>query len=151
MLNCATRSQKLAMRLFAIALFGSSLMWGQFTSQIEGTISDPSRAVVPTATVTLVNVDSGVKATAQTNSSGYYRFPTLPAATYTVSVSAPGFKAEEITGIRVETDQIRTVDVRLQVGSATTNVTVNAEAAAVQLEDPHVSGVIQNAQIQSLP
>jgi hypothetical protein len=151
MLDCATRSQKLAMRLAAVAFFSSSLMWGQFTSQIEGTVSDPSRAVVPTATVTLTNVDSGVKSTAQTNSAGYYRFPTLPAATYMISVSASGFKVEEIAGIRVETDQIRTVDVRLQVGAANTAVTVNAEAAAVQLEDPHVSGMIQNAQIQSLP
>ena len=96
---------------------------GAIYLQIEGTVSDPSRAVVPTATVTLTNVDSGVKSTAQTNSSGYYRFPTLPAATYIISVSASGFKVEEIAGIRVETDQIRTVDVRLQVGAASSAVT----------------------------
>jgi hypothetical protein len=126
-------------------------MWGQFTSQIEGTIVDPSRAVVPSATVTLQNLDSGVKATAQTNSSGYYRFPALPAATFKVSISAGGFKPEEVTGIRLELDETRTVNVTLQVGSASTSVTVSAEAAAVELSDARVSGVIQNSEMQSLP
>ena len=45
------------LRLFAVACFSSSCMWAQFTSQIEGTVFDQSRSIVPTSTVTLENVD----------------------------------------------------------------------------------------------
>jgi Carboxypeptidase regulatory-like domain len=126
-------------------------MWAQFTSQIEGTVFDQSRSIVPTSTVTLENVDTGVKATAQTNSSGYYRFPTLPAGTFKVTVTASGFKAQEVTGIRLELDETRTVNLTLQIGAAASTVTVTAEAAAVELSDARVSGVIQNSQMQSMP
>jgi hypothetical protein len=112
---------------------------------------DPSRSAVPTATVTLENVDSGIKATAQTNSSGYYRFPTLPAATFNVRVTATGFQAEQLTGIHLELDETRTVNVTLKVGAASTTVTVNAEAAAVELSDARVSSVIQNSEMQTMP
>src|ERR1035438_3098361 len=87
MKNNAIRIREVALKFLAVALFGSSLMWGQFTSQIEGTVLDPSRAVVPSGTVTLLNVDTGVKATTQANSSGQYRFPNLPAATFKVTVT----------------------------------------------------------------
>ena len=151
MSHFAANRLKLATRLAVASLFGSTIMWGQFTCQIEGTVLDPTRAVVPAAAVTLENVDTGVRATAVTNSSGYYRFPTLPAATFRVSVSASGFKPEEVAGIRVELGETRTVNFSLQIGAAATAVTVNAEAAAVELSDAHVTGVIQNSQMQSLP
>src|ERR1035438_9123196 len=106
--NKSVRIRKLALRCLAIASFGTSIMWGQFTSQIEGTVLDPSRAVVPSGTVTLLNVDTGVKATAQTNSSGQYRFPNLPAATFKVTVAATGFETAEVTGVRLEVDPTRT-------------------------------------------
>jgi hypothetical protein len=151
MKNNAIRIREVALKFLAVALFGSSLMWGQFTSQIEGTVLDPSRAVVPSGTVTLLNVDTGVKATTQANSSGQYRFPNLPAATFKVTVTAAGFQTAEVASIRLDLDQTRTVDVTLKVGASTTAVTVNAEAAAVELSDARVSSVIQNAQMQSLP
>src|ERR1022692_849478 len=109
--NNSVRIRKLAIQLFALACFSSSFIWGQFTCQIEGTVLDPSRAVVPSGTVTLLNVDTGVRATTQTNSSGQYRFPNLPAATFKVTVTAAGFQTAEVASIRLDLDQTRTVDV----------------------------------------
>ena len=81
MKNLAATANQMAIRLVAVSFFGTTLLWGQFTCQIEGTVLDPSRALVPGAAVTLVNVDSGVTLSARTNTSGDFRFPTLPAAT----------------------------------------------------------------------
>ncbi len=145
------RMQTPATRLLALAFVSTTLAWGQFTSQIEGTITDPSRAAIPEATITLENVDSGVRSSAQSNSSGYYRFPTLPAATFKVTVTAPSFKTEDVTGIRLELGQTRTVNVSLELGTTASTITVGAEASAVELSDARVSGVIGNSQIQALP
>jgi hypothetical protein len=149
--NQGTKIQNLAIRLCAVAFWSTSIIWGQFTSQIEGTVLDPSRAVIPAAAVTLENVDSGIKLSAVTNPSGYFRFPTLPAATFKVTVAAPGFQPEAVTGIRLELGETRTVNVTLKIGAATSTVTIGAEAAAVELSDARVSGVIENQQIQALP
>lgn len=147
----SSKRTRTLLRLFAAVCFSSSCLWAQFTSQIEGTVFDPSRSIVPTATVTLENVDTGVKAVAQTNSSGYYRFPTLPAGTFKITVAAQGFKAQELVNVRLELDETRTVNLTLQVGAAASTVTVTAEAAAVELSDARVSGVIQNSEMQSMP
>jgi Carboxypeptidase regulatory-like domain len=146
----ATRFQKWAIRLLAAA-FTTSLMWGQFTSQVEGTVADPSRAVIPAATITLENIDTGVRSSAQTNSSGYYRFPTLPAGSFNVTVASPSFKSTEVTGIHLELGETRTVNVTLQLGATTSAITIGAEASSVELSDARVSGVIENQQIQALP
>ncbi|TMB54510.1 MAG: carboxypeptidase regulatory-like domain-containing protein [Chloroflexi bacterium] len=64
----------------------------QFASSIEGTVSDPSQAVVPGAAVTISNEATGVTQNVRTTSAGYYRFPALAGGTYTVKVSLQGFK-----------------------------------------------------------
>src|SRR6266850_3977238 len=60
--------------------------WAQFASAIEGTVTDPSNAVVPGATVTIANEATGVAQTGHTTSAGYYRFPALPGGVYTLKV-----------------------------------------------------------------
>ena len=64
----------------------------QFASSIEGTVSDPSQAVVPGAAVTISNEATGVTQNVRTTSAGYYRFPALAGGIYTVKVSLQGFK-----------------------------------------------------------
>ena len=152
MLNNIVVFTRGASQFIAIAAFSVTIVCGQFASQIEGTVSDPSRSVIPAASVMLENVDTGVRASVQSNGAGYYRFPTLPAGTFNVTVSAPSFKPSEVTGIHIELGETRTVNVTLQVGATTSSVTVvGAEAAAVELSDARVSNVIDNSQIQALP
>ena len=62
--------------------------WAQFSSTLEGTVSDQSGAVVPGATVTTSNEATGVTQNVSTTSAGYYRFPALPGGVYTVKVSS---------------------------------------------------------------
>src|SRR5687767_8307720 len=117
--------------LLTLALPGRS--WAQFASAIEGTVSDPSEAIVPNASVTITNEATGVSQTGQTTSAGYYRFPALPGGTYTVRITAQGFKPWVRERIRVESTQVRAVNAALEVGSAAAEeVTVTADAPLVE-------------------
>ena len=75
-----------------LMVLDSATAWAQFTSGIEGTVSDPTGAVVPGATVTIKNEETGASQTVQTQDSGSFRFTTLASSAFTVSVAAQGFK-----------------------------------------------------------
>jgi len=133
------------------AIAAVSVLHGQFTSQIEGTVMDPSRAVVPGATLTLENTETGIRTTVQTNEAGYYRFPSLPAGRFRLTVNAQGFKPIEISDLQLSVGQTRTVNLSLELGAAATAVSVTAEAAAVELSVARVSQVIEQKQLTELP
>src|SRR4030095_14954331 len=77
-----------------------SPLWAQFTSAIEGTVLDPTNLVVPGATVTLVNPQTGGSQSATTTIAGYYRFPALASGRYTVKVELQGFRTVTLEDIR---------------------------------------------------
>jgi hypothetical protein len=87
--------------------------FGQFTSEIEGTVMDPTRAVIPAATITLRNMATGIDATVATSAAGYFRFASLPASTFKLTASAPGFRTTEISDLRLEGGETRTVNINL--------------------------------------
>jgi hypothetical protein len=127
-------------------------VYAQFASSIEGTVSDPSGAVVPGATVTIINEATGVTQNVQTTSAGYYRFPALPGGTYTVKVTLQGFKTWVREHIRLESTQTRAVNVALEIGSAgSEELTVTAEAPLIETSQGRVSGLIEENQIKDLP
>ncbi len=127
------------------------LLWGQFTSSMEGTVTDPSGAVMPNATLTLESVATGIKRTAPTSSAGYYRFPSLASAVFKLTASAAGFKTTEISDLRLEVGETRTVNLTLALGAAATAVSVQAAVASVELSEARVSGVIEQKQLTDLP
>jgi len=118
---------------------------------MEGLVTDASGAAVPGAAVMLVNNATGVKMTAATTSVGYDLFPSLPAAVYTLTVSAQGFRANEITDLRLEIGERRTSNVSLQLGTQATSVSVRAESAAVDLSQASISTVIESKMLTDLP
>src|SRR5947207_10408182 len=88
-------------RLPILLWCAATLLSGQIagTGNIQGTISDPTGAVVPNASVTLTNVSTLVAHKTTTDSAGVYVFPGIPVGTYTLAINAPGFKAYERTGV----------------------------------------------------
>ena len=126
--------------------------WAQYSSTLEGTVSDQSGAVVPGATVTTSNEATGVTQHVLTTTAGYYRFPALPGGVYTVKVSLGGFKNWTREHVRLESTQTRAVNVTLEVGSATAEeVNVTAEAPLVETSQARVSRLIEEQQIKELP
>ncbi|HXS97468.1 MAG TPA: TonB-dependent receptor [Candidatus Limnocylindrales bacterium] len=134
------------------AISGTSpKLWAQFTSSIEGTVIDPTGAAIPKAKVLVTNSATGVRTTIETNNLGYFLFPSLPAGSFNVNVTAPGFKATEIANVGIELDQRRTLSIKLDVGTESTSVTVQAEAATVDLSGVRLAGTLDTKQLTQLP
>ena len=130
---------------------GSPRLWAQFTSGFEGTVSDPTGAVIPGATVTIKNEETGVAQASQTTQSGSFRFTELPSATFAISASAPGFKTTIQDHVHLEVSENRTVNLSLQVGGTDTVVNVTGDGSAVETSQARVSGEVDESQLHSLP
>src|SRR5215475_6181526 len=94
---------------------------------IRGTITDPSSAVLAGATVTATNPATGVSFTAKTTTAGTYNIAALPSGTYRVEVGQPGFTTVR-TNVVVDVGNVVGLDLRLEVGSSTQTVSVEAAA-----------------------
>jgi Carboxypeptidase regulatory-like domain len=128
-----------------------SPLCAQFISAIEGTVLDPTNLVVPGATVTLLNRETGVAQSATTTVAGYYRFSSLPPGLYSVKVELQGFRTVTQEDIRLATAEIKTVNVHLEVGSTSENVTVTAGTPLVETAEGRVSGLIQSSEVKDMP
>ena len=95
---------------------------------LTGTISDPTGAGVPNATITLTNLDTGVKTTGQSGSVGNYYFSSLVPGAYTIDVSSSGFRDYTQKGVTVSVGDTVTVNIGLQLGATSDRVVVTAEA-----------------------
>ena len=136
-----------------LCLFACAQSWAATGGSISGTVKDQSGAVIPDATLTLVNLDLAASYKATTDPQGFYSFPTLPVGRYELTIEAAGFKTQKKTGIAVDTDAAVRVDAELELGEKSETVTVSASAAEAQVDTvaTHLGEVVQAAQITSLP
>jgi hypothetical protein len=136
--------------LFAavVLLFAAQALAQEAT--VVGTVTDPSGAAVPNATITITNNDTGVTRTLPSSADGQYVAPDLHIGHYTLRASAAGFKVAEQQGVTLSVGDRLRVDFKLQVGSAQEQVTVEANAVAVQTDSGEVSNVITGQQITQL-
>ncbi|HZT32325.1 MAG TPA: TonB-dependent receptor [Bryobacteraceae bacterium] len=118
---------------------------------IVGTITDPTGAVVPNATVSIVNTATNVTFNSVTSNSGTYAFLNLPVGTYTLHVKAAGFRSQDLTGIGVQVNQQSKVDVGLQVGDVGQTVEVAAQASLIQPDSTDVGTVLNEKRFLDLP
>lgn len=117
---------------------------------VHGTVTDSSNAVIGSAKVTLLNTETGVSQTADTNSVGAYYFGSIQQGRYTVTVENAGFK--KWTGsLTVEVGQSAVVDAVLQVGNIADTVTVTDAAPIIDTQTGTVSDVKDAARIHDLP
>ena len=101
---------------------------------ITGTITDPTGAVVPNASVTITSIGTGVSRTSTSNSAGIYRFEAVDLGNHTVAAQAPGFATMRKSGIAVHAARVLEVDFTLQVGQVNDTVVVEASAAEIGLQ-----------------
>src|SRR5260370_42250022 len=100
-------------RPFVASLLSVSA-WGQGLGTITGSVADPSGAVIPSATVTATEVETGASRTSVTSGSGYYVLSSLRPTNYTLTVTAPGFRRFTATGIILLPDPSPTVTATLR-------------------------------------
>jgi hypothetical protein len=128
----------LALLVVALLVAPSLMAQSLVSGDVAGTVTDPSGAVVPNATVTLKNNATGASHTTTSTSSGAYRFSLLPPGTYTVSAVAQGFsKAEETTAVNV--GQATIANLKLAVGSSSQTVEVTSAAPLVNTDNAELS------------
>src|SRR3984885_6382463 len=133
-----------------VALFAVSAQ-AQFAASVQGTVEDKSGAVITGATVTATENDTGVSHTTTTNSSGFYRISELPPGTYTVTVEATGFKKSSDTGVIIQAELLRGLDVSLGRGQSQETVNVTETTPALKTEDASISGTLTSEDVESLP
>jgi hypothetical protein len=128
--------------LFALALTATPQLWGQQQATVSGVITDPSGAVIPGATVRVTNDGTQITTTAVTNPTGYYLAVNLIPGAYTVTVQKEGFKTVTRPGLILQVAQAATVDLRLELGSTSQEVSVNAVPPLLETSDPTLGQVI---------
>jgi Carboxypeptidase regulatory-like domain len=142
-------SSRLALLIAAVfVMFAGQALAQEAT--IVGTVTDPTGAAVANATVTITNTETGVARSLPTNGDGQYVAPDLVIGHYNVKVAAAGFKAAEQKDTTLAVGDRLRADFKLQVGSAQEQVTVEANAVAVQTDTGEVSNVINGQQITQL-
>ncbi|MGO9862846.1 MAG: carboxypeptidase regulatory-like domain-containing protein [Terriglobales bacterium] len=119
----------LACVLLAFAVAGAFAQ--ETTGGLQGTVKDPSGAVVSHAKLELTSSSMVGKKVAETDGSGYYRFANLPPGTYSVTVTAQGFSTEKRDGLVIEVGHLPTVDLKLAVGTSATVVEVTGAAPVI--------------------
>jgi len=121
------------------------------TSNLTGMVVDPSGRAVPGAKVTARNTASLLEFYVLTNSEGIFEIPALPAGTYRLEVSAPGFRLATVEALPVEVARILVQDVRLDLGDISQEVTVKPQAALIDRATTSVGHVIDGKTVQETP
>lgn len=132
-------------------LLPSSLKAQSFYGAIAGTVTDASGAAVSTATVTMINVGTNEKRSAQSDASGNYRFVNLVPATYKVEASAAGYKRFSRSQVPVQVDSTIRVDVTLEVGAVSETVEVTTQAPLLQTDSGSLGGQVEGKQVEQMP
>jgi len=135
---------------FLLCMAGPALSQSRNTGEIRGTVT-AAGAVVPGATVTLTNIDTGETKNLVTNNDGIYDTVSTPTGNYNISFMAQGFKKLVRGPIQLQVDVI-TEDASLQVGAVSETVTVVAEGAPVlETETGHLGAILEAQTIDKLP
>jgi len=121
------------------------------TGTILGMAKDSSGGVVPNATVTITNLDTGLKRTVMTGDDGFYRVPELPVGRYEVRGEHAGFKTETRRGITLEVTQQAVINLDFLVGATVQEVVVTGEAPLVNTQDATLGGIVNETKMAELP
>ncbi len=122
----------------------------QLLGSITGVVKDISGAVVPGVKVSALNAATGFRRSSETNGSGAYQFFGLPIGAYALTFAKPNFKTEVHSGVQVQSNRTATVDAVLQVGAATTTVTVRATPLLNRVDTTN-GYVVSPSVIQAIP
>lgn len=117
---------------------------------ITGAVTDPSGAVLSGALVKVTQKNTSITRTVTTNSNGQFNISSIPPATYTISVETKGFK-RYLQDVVLLADQIRNMDIRLQIGDTSQQITVEESSVQVNNVTPVLGQVIEQSRVINLP
>ncbi|MDQ6663716.1 MAG: TonB-dependent receptor, partial [Acidobacteriota bacterium] len=132
-------------------LFAARLPSQTATGSISGAVRDPTTAAVPAVKVTVTNVATNETRQTKTDNAGIYTFQLLPPATYRIEAEAAGFKRFIRDNVKVDVALALTLDLPMEIGSASDSVTVTAEVPPLEEESSSLAHIIENERIVNLP
>ncbi len=121
------------------------------TGTISGTVKDSSGAVLPGATITLKNLDTGITRKVTADSAGHYSAPQLPLGGYEVTAESAGFQTLVRSGIALTVGREAAVDFELQIGSVSQQITVSGEAPLVESTNATVGDLVSEKTMREIP
>ena len=141
-----------ALILSLIGLVASTPMLAQYDSaQISGTIHDQTGAVIASATVQILNRDTGLVRQTVTNATGLYILSHIPPGVYTITASSRGFSSASQAGVQLNVSQSATFDFSLKPGSSTETVSVSAQAVTLDTSSSSVGVDLESKTVTDLP
>jgi Carboxypeptidase regulatory-like domain len=143
-----TGMQKVSISI--VFLLGTSV-FAQVSATLSGTVTDQSGAIVQGASVTAKNVETEAIRSTLTDAEGHYQFFSLAVGQYEIRSAKAGFTEVVRTGVNLAVGQLASVDMKLKVGEAAQQVTVNEDAALVGVNSSNVGGLVGERQIKDLP
>ncbi|MBI4902409.1 MAG: TonB-dependent receptor [Acidobacteria bacterium] len=139
-------------RVLACLLLAAFLAPAQTTtSRIRGVVTDPTGALVPGAEVSVLHESTGLKRSMASTAAGQFGFEAMPLGKYTLTISLQGFKKYTTTGNELQVGEPLTLDVQLETGSVSEQVTVTDSSSQVQTAEASLGNVLDTKPIESLP
>src|SRR5271165_5384963 len=151
MSRASTKFGMFTVCMLSILLLVVNVFAQETTGGLQGTVKDPSGAVVAKAAVELTGTSLIGSKRAETDSSGFYHFSNLPPGVYMVSVKASGFSELKREGITLEVGHLPTLDLTLAVGAAGTVVEVSAAAPVIDVTTNHTMTNVTEDVINDVP
>jgi len=124
---------------------------GQATSQLNGSVSDPSGASVAGVKITLTDAAAGLQRNTTSNAAGLYQFLEVPPGKYRLEAEAKGFAPYLATNVTLVVKTPSTIPIRLQVAGVATSVTVEGQAPLINRTDASLGNTLEQNQIAELP
>ena len=136
--------------ILCLFLFSTAVMFGQVTS-LNGTVTDPAGSVVPNVAINIHNTQTGLERDTKTDSQGRYTLADVAPGTYKLTAKASGFSESVINNLELLVNQPATVTVKLEIGSTSTSVSVEAVATEVNTVDASIGNAIGTQAIVEMP
>ncbi|MBI3895656.1 MAG: TonB-dependent receptor [Acidobacteria bacterium] len=145
-------SGRLIGNMLLLVVLASQVTMAQVTTgTILGTVSDSTGAVIPGATVTIRNVETGISRTVTSDAAGHYRAPQLGLGNYEITAEVPGFQSVVRSGINLTIGREAVVDFTLQVGAVAERITVTGEAPLIETTTATVANLVSERAMRELP
>ncbi len=145
------RKHRLSVVLSLVSLFASVCLAQEDRAVITGSVTDPSKAAVAGAMVTIDSKATGFHREVKTNDAGAYVIPGLLVGVYELHIAMNGFETQDYSAIELVVGQIRTINSQMQIAASTQQVQVVAEAQVLDQSTAKVGGVIDSEQVSELP
>jgi hypothetical protein len=152
--NSVVKARRLfpaVMQVCTLLLFAATMFAQETTGGLQGSVKDPSGAVVYQAHVVVLGASLTGEKTADTDRSGYYRFANLPPGSYSVTVTAKGFRTTKREGLIIEVGHLPSVDFALEIGASETVVEVSGAAPAIDVTTETTQTNVTSDVIQDVP